>query len=242
MTKEKLNVYSEALVALYKMIDDSSYKIIKTKAFITEYKVHPDFFKALEILGYISIKKLSRRSFAFKLLKNSHEPVDARKIIDVCTTASKTTVFKMMDIFNEGIQILEESTVRKVFRHKFDHSKILKDLEQAISLGVNLNDYEIHTVVNSPRATFLQKQVGRPFINDSDIEKTMLFLKHLKKLKGNSDFQKQLININAKIGYAQKDPIKLAALRKERVELYIKHKIIPRSNFKDLDLYYSLKK
>jgi hypothetical protein len=241
MTKEKLNIYREALVAVYEMLDIKHFKQVKTRAFTTKYGISQYFFKALELLGYVEAQYKTQKQVLFIKTNKTIDPIDARKIIDYCNQLAKHTIIKSIKLFNDEYENLQASTIRKVYRNKYDHKQIINNLEQAIQQGVNLADFEIHTITRSPKATFLQKHLGKEYVHETDIEYVSKFLKTLKKLAGNSEFQKQLTSLSNKI-INSKDVVRTANLRRERVELYIKHKIIPRANFKDLNLYYKIKK
>jgi hypothetical protein len=193
--------------------------------------------------------------------------ISDEKIIQ--TPDSKSLFEQVKDVVFKFNSYKVKETVSTVqFKNKDEPTEVLTQAEfiAACSTGKSAGNFEPVVVIINPKA-----ELKTLIFNDLEIKDSNYLSKFLKKFneacelatgfkiseetksyssfnavpakKEKSAFTKAIAAINAKLYKAEINDTaeKVAKIKLERVQLYIKEGIIPRASFKDLDLFNQVK-
>lgn len=183
------------------------------------------------------------------------DPIHVKNLIKACNAYSpKKTIKKKQAIVTNGViavlgtlvkeaEQLGPSTVKVVYRNKYNHLDTLESLGDAFKKGVkDLSVYEEHKIINSPRSEFISKITNGMSLSTADIKTAMEFAQMLAALN----------NEDATNGFAARYKYHANKLAKtesvlERVQLiddicnlYITYKRKPGARFQHFERYNQL--
>lgn len=251
--------YQTALKSLLGKLSQSDFTEYAMSDLIKEHKLFPGLAGILVSLNWIEKRSGKGKKTEYRAKKSwkDVDPIHVKAVIKAVNNYNpKKKVQKQQKIVSTGViavlnelikeaEGLGQSTVKIVYRHKYNPLDTLESLGDAFKKGIkDLTQYEEHKIINSPRSLFISKITNGQTLSQADIKTAQDFARILTELNredATNGFTARCKYHTNKLAKTE-SPLERVQLIDDICMLYIKYKRTPGTRFLYTERYKQLLK